>query len=106
MPIRASSRAARDRQEWREPDIDCSVLVELVWVVSVLTLRLMSDLIITVFLKSGMNKEFRLHCSFTITEIAALLQSLPYTLNRRTFHLLQMKRDKRGLAQGRICVCN
>lgn len=54
----------------------------------------------------NMNKEFRSRCSFTVTKIATQLQSLPHTLNRRTFHLLQIKRDKRGLAQGRICLCN
>lgn len=53
MPTGACSRAVRDRQEERERDRDYSVLVDLVWVVSILTLRLMSDLMTTVFHKAG-----------------------------------------------------
>lgn len=47
------SGAVRTRQEGREAATDGGVSVELVWAVSVLTLRLMSDLTLTVFLKAG-----------------------------------------------------
>lgn len=53
--LRSSGRdeIPETRQERREAATDGGVSAELVWAVSVLTPRLMSDLTITVFLKAG-----------------------------------------------------
>lgn len=109
IPTRACSRAARDRQAQREPDIGCSVLEELVWggIYTHPEADVWShDHCFPQSRQWNTNKDSGFHCSFTVGEIAAQLQTLLYTLNRKTFHLLQMKRDQRGLARGRICVCN